>query len=104
MRLRVNGWKTLKSRYRSPYGEIDIIMQKPDRLLFVEVKFTNKTGDNAIETVVPQFRQRRRIYDTAKHFLIEHPSMAQFEMRFVIAIVQAYGRIEFIDDLFFDMI
>jgi putative endonuclease len=103
IRLRFKGWYLLKSRYRCPYGEIDLIMQKPERLLFVEVKFTNQTKDDALEQILPSLRQRRRIYNSANYFLSEQPDMKEYEMRFVVALVRPYARIQFIDDHFFDM-
>lgn len=103
IRLRCKGWHLLKSRYRCPYGEIDLIMQKPERLLFVEVKFTSQTNHDAIEQVLPSPRQRRWIYDSANYFLAEQPDMHQYEMRFMVALVRPYARIQFIDDHFFDM-
>ena len=102
-RLRCKGWRMLQSRYRSAYGEIDLIMQKPERLLFIEVKFTSQTSHDAIEQVLPSPRQRRRIYDSANYFLTEQPDMHQYEMRFTVALVRPYARIQFIDDHFFDM-
>ena len=103
-RLRCKGWRMLQSRYRSAYGEIDLIIQKPQRLLFVEVKYTSQTDDDALEQILPASRQRRRIYDTANYFLSEHPAMSLYEMRFVVALVRPYGRIRFIEDHFFDTI
>lgn len=104
LRLRLNGWKPLKLRYRCPYGEIDLIMQKPGKLLFVEVKYTSQASDDELEKVLPQARQQRRIYDTAQHFLSTYPELSQVEMQLFIALVRPYGRIKFIDGHFFDMI
>ncbi len=78
-------------------------MQKPEKLLFVEVKFTNQTKDDALEQILPSLRQRRRIYNSANYFLSEQPDMKEYEMRFVVALVRPYARIQFIDDHFFDM-
>jgi putative endonuclease len=103
IRLRFKCWYLLKSRYRCPYGEIDLIMQKPEKLLFVEVKFTNQTKDDALEQILPSLRQRRRIYNSANYFLSEQPDMKEYEMGFVVALVRPYARIQFIDDHFFDM-
>ena len=32
MRLRLKGWRKLAARYRNSFGEIDLIMSKPQRL------------------------------------------------------------------------
>jgi putative endonuclease len=102
MRLRLKGWSKLASRYRNAYGEIDLIMRKPHQLLFVEVKYTSATSDETLETVLPQPRQQQRIVNAAKGFLAENPDYHNDEMRIVVALVQPYGRLRFIDDLFFD--
>ena len=102
-RLRRKGWRMLQSRYRSTYGEIDLIMQKPERLLFVEVKFTSQTSDDALEQILPASWQRQRIYSSANYFLSEYPAISLYEMRFVVALVHPNGRIRFIEDHFFDM-
>ena len=102
MRLRLKGWRKLASRYRNAYGEIDLIMGKPHQLLFVEVKYTSTTSDDMLETVLPQPRQQQRNVNAAKGFLAENPDHQNDEMRIVVALVQPYGRVRFIDDLFFD--
>ncbi len=103
MRLRLKGWHKIAARYRNSYGEIDLIMGKSQRLLFVEVKYTTSLSDDALETVLPQPRQQQRIVNAAKGFLAEYPKHQNDEMQFVVALVRPYGRIRFIHDHFFDM-
>lgn len=53
---------------RGPKGEVDLIMEDDDFLVFVEVRF--RAGDDfghALETVDP--RKQRRISATALHYL-----------------------------------
>jgi putative endonuclease len=41
--LKKKGWKILQAGYRSPYGEIDLICEDKNELVFVEVK--TRTSD-----------------------------------------------------------
>jgi len=103
MRLRLKGWRKLAARYRNSFGEIDLIMSKPQRLLFVEVKYTTSISDDALEAVLPSPRQQKRIINAAKGFLAEYPDHQNDEMQIVVALVRPYGRIRFINDHFFGM-
>ena len=94
------GWTPLATRYRCAYGEIDLIMGKKGRLLFVEVKYTATNRDDQLETVLPRPHQQQRITNAAKYFLAENPSRAEDEMAFVVALVRRWGRIRFIYDDF----
>ena len=98
--LWLKGWTPLATRYRCAYGEIDLIMGKSGRLLFVEVKYTTASHDNQLETVLPRPHQQQRITNAAKYFLAENPSRAEDEMAFVVALVRRWGRIRFIYDDF----
>ena len=59
----------LAKNYYSRFGEIDIIAQKDDLIVFVEVK-TRKTKYFSIATVVNKSKQRK-IAKTAKRFILE---------------------------------
>ena len=98
--LWLKGWTPLATRYRCAYGEIDLIMGKKGRLLFVEVKYTTASHDNQLETVLPRPHQQQRITNAAKYFLAENPARAEDEMAFVVALVRRWGRIRFIYDDF----
>ena len=36
--LRLKGWRLLAQRYKSPVGEVDLVMRKGDVTAFIEVK------------------------------------------------------------------
>ena len=98
--LWLKGWTPLATRYRCAYGEIDLIMGKKGRLLFVEVKYTATNRADQLETILPRPHQQQRITNAAKYFLAENPSRAEDEMAFVVALVRRWGRIRFIYDDF----
>jgi putative endonuclease len=52
--LRLRGYRVLERNYRVPQGEIDIIVQKGDMLVFVEVKARkDDSHGTALEAVSP---------------------------------------------------
>lgn len=77
--LILKGHRILCMRYKTPVGEIDIVAQKGNRLVFVEVK-ARKRLDDALESVSQTMR--RRIARAAGHFISGHPSVAGLQMRF----------------------
>ena len=66
--LQRNGLSLIERNYRCRYGEIDLIMQDDDTLVFVEVRYrnSNKFGD-AAESV--DGNKRRKLVFTANHYL-----------------------------------
>lgn len=81
--LSQRGMTCLERRYRSPYGEIDLIMLSGETLVFVEVKARRaKTLYETQLTVTPL--KQRRINQTALNFISQHPEHAHRLMRFDI--------------------
>ena len=64
--LRQAGWNILKQRYKTPYGEIDIIAKRHDWCIFTEVK-ARASAEDALYAV--STRQQRRIAQAAQHFI-----------------------------------
>ncbi len=77
--LQAQGYQILASRFRTRYGEIDIVAQSQNLLAFVEVKARARLVDAAY-AVTP--RQQARINEAARAWLMDHPEHADFEMRF----------------------
>jgi putative endonuclease len=77
--LMAKGYRILAKRFRTPYGEIDIVARKRNLLAFVEVK-ARASLDDAAYAVTP--RQQARIIDAAQAWLMAHPEHAEFELRF----------------------
>ena len=92
------GWKIVLIRHKTPYGELDLIAEKPHRLLIVEVKFTHHAGSWHVETTLPNKKQRQRILDATQHFLIESPAYASHGIVFAIAIVRKSGEVRYVYD------
>ena len=77
--LMAKGYRILAKRFRTPYGEIDLVARKRNLIAFVEVK-ARATLDEAAYAVTP--RQQARIIDAAQAWLMAHPEHAEFELRF----------------------
>ena len=82
--LRLKGYKILEQRFKTPGGEIDLIAQKKDVLVFVEVK-SHKDPEAALYAV--NERSRRRIETAARHYIAEHEDIAEMDMRFDVMVV-----------------
>jgi putative endonuclease len=77
--LMAKGYRILAKRFRTPYGEIDIVARRRNLLAFIEVK-ARATLDDAAYAVTP--RQQARIINAAQAWLMAHPEHADFEQRF----------------------
>ena len=77
--LMAKGYRILAKRFRTPYGEIDLVARKRNLIAFIEVK-ARASLDDAAYAVTP--RQQRRIIDAAQAWLMAHPEHAEFELRF----------------------
>lgn len=81
--LMLKGYKILAQRYKSPFGEIDLVARKGKVLVAVEVKFRkNGKGDfgHVLETV--HAKNRIRVERAFLHFIAHRPDLAVLEMRF----------------------
>ena len=77
--LMAKGYRILAKRFRTPYGEIDIVARKRSLIAFIEVK-ARANFDEAAYAVTP--RQQARIINAAQAWLMAHPEHAEFEQRF----------------------
>ncbi|MDY6787568.1 MAG: YraN family protein [candidate division WOR-3 bacterium] len=71
----------IERNYYSPFGEIDIIVEEDRTIVFIEVKYreSRRMGKPA-ESV--DFRKKRRIVLSARHYMMKHPRLAQHNIRF----------------------
>lgn len=67
-----HGYALIRRNYRTPYGEIDLILRSPEgELVFVEVKARTGTYFGYPERAVDA-RKRRHIVRSAYHYLEEN--------------------------------
>lgn len=86
--LEAHGYQTLAVRYRTPYGEIDIITKKENLLVFVEVK--TRKSYAAMATALTS-HQHQRATQAAEHFLSTYPCSDLFDIRFDAIMVNQNG-------------
>lgn len=85
--LKVKGYKILERRYKTPIGEIDLIVQKNNIIVFVEVK-ARQTKALALESIT--FNMRQRIGRAASYYM-GHKNLDGCDMRFdVIAVFPSF--------------
>ena len=70
---------------RSQFGEIDLIMKRGRRLVFVEVKF--RTGKGISEQSLPNHRQRQQIERGAIWFQDRHSRLANWNPAIEIFVI-----------------
>lgn len=66
--LQQQGLKLITQNYRSRFGEIDIIMQDQDVLVFIEVRLRKSTGFGGAAASIDA-RKQQRIISTAQQYI-----------------------------------
>lgn len=67
--LESKGYVLISVRYKTPHGEIDLLMKDGDVIVAVEVKYRKYESDS-FECITP--RQQKRIENALLHYLSEH--------------------------------
>lgn len=81
--LRLKGYRVLARRYKTPAGEIDLIVKRGRRVVFVEVKERPEEGA-AIEAVTAT--TRKRIARAAALWVAHHPAASALDHRFDVVL------------------
>lgn len=77
--LRLRGYKLRARRYKTPLGEIDLVVERAQTLVFVEVKL-RRTLDGAAEAI--NLRNQKRVRAAAELYLQAYPQYNNHDMRF----------------------
>lgn len=83
------GYKILERNFKAPFGEIDIIAQKKETLIFVEVKSEFSNEELLAEEKV-NLRKREKIFKVAEYFLLKNSEKLSKikEIRFDVMVVK----------------
>ncbi|MCP5038262.1 MAG: hypothetical protein GY945_11760 [Rhodobacteraceae bacterium] len=84
-------------RWRGTRGEIDLVARDDDGLVFIEVK---KARDFARAAERLSQAQMKRIYAAASEFLASEPMGQNTPVRFDVALVNASGQMQVIENAF----
>ena len=82
--LMLKGYRILARRYRTPAGEIDLIVKRGKLVAFVEVKARHSMAA-AADALTPT--AERRIATAADLWLARHPAATGLTMRFDLVLV-----------------
>jgi len=98
--LREHGARLLERNYRSRRGEIDLIVQHSDSVVFVEVRYRRNTYyGSAAESV--DARKQSRLIACAQYYLQNCPHLARLPCRFdVVSINGSNGTLDWIRNAF----
>ena len=91
------GYTVWYRRYKTPHGEIDVIITRQDVLAFVEVKHRQSMYSARISITD---HQKQRMYNTALFFLQHHPAYRQHAtLRFDAVCIQDRHRMVHITNI-----
>jgi len=89
------GMQIVARRWRGQGGEIDLVARDGNGLVFIEVK---KSRNHARAAERLSMRQIRRLYDAAGEYMATCPDGLNTNARFDVALVDAVGRIEILEN------
>ncbi len=96
--LKLKGYKILETRYKTKFGEIDLIISKKDVIAFVEVK-ARKDKSQALESVTPKMQER--ITQAAMYYISQN-NVCDYDLRFDVVTVSptflGFNHIEHLDN------
>ena len=84
--LLLNFYWLLARRFRTPFGEIDLIAQKKNQLIFIEIKSRN----NFTHREVISTKQKERITSSAQFFILKNKKYQNFYVRFDVIFINKY--------------
>jgi len=84
--LEYQGLKLLTRNYHASGGEIDLIMQDGETIIFIEVRYrANSYHHNPAESIDPE--KCRRIINTSQRFLQANRKMTALDCRFDVIVL-----------------
>lgn len=89
--LRLKGYRILERRFKTPVGEVDLIVSKADVISFVEVKY-RPTVDEAAFAITPH--QQQRIVRAAQFYGMKNPKIHNRILRFDALLISKKGWIQ----------
>ena len=78
------GFTLIARRYKTKFGEIDLVLKRENQIIFMEVK--TRSRKFPIEELITQ-RQLDRNYAAAEFFLAQFPEYSNYDCRFDVIIL-----------------
>jgi putative endonuclease len=85
--LQNQGWRLITRNWRCRWGELDLVCEKPGRLMLVEVKGRRPGSRDGAGTTALRGAQRLRLRRAWACWLVDHPERAAWPVEFVAALV-----------------
>lgn len=87
--LMLKAYAPVTMRYKTPVGEIDLVVRRGKTLVFVEVKAraSHEAAAHAVHAT-----NQSRVVRAAQVFLQRHPAYASYQVRFDVCLVAWYKR------------
>ncbi len=85
--LQEQGYRLIKRNYQCPLGEIDIIAQDGDELVFVEVRARSSSAFGTPQETI-DWRKRQRLRHLASYYLSRHGTQGNRPCRFDVLAVR----------------
>ena len=95
--LSLKGYRLLARRYRTPLGEIDLVVRRGNLVAFVEVKARASFVD-ALEAVGAA--SERRIVGAADLWRAKHPDATDLDLRFDMVLITPWRLPKHLPDAF----
>jgi putative endonuclease len=95
--LQQQGLRTVTRNYRTPRGELDLVMQDGETLVFVEVRYRKDGGFGGAAESVHRSKQQR-VIAAAQHYL-QRLGLTHRACRFDVALLGC-DKIDWIKDAF----
>lgn len=101
--LEKKGFKLLERNFHCRFGEIDLIMQHNDSIVFVEVRYrrSNNFGSGA-ESVTAN--KQTKLIKTASAYLQQHAKLSKYPARFDVVSITGSVETNNINNIEFDWI
>lgn len=95
-RLMLKGYWPVASRFKTPVGEIDLIMRRGSKLVFVEVKYRNNL-ESGLYALQP--KQAGRLQKAAAYYLAGCPIRPHITLQFDLVAVTPRGGFHHLDNI-----
>lgn len=85
--LKNRGYKIIEKNFYCRYGEIDIIAQDGDYIVFIEVKYRKNCNMGSPETAV-DYNKKKHIIQSAQYYLYSRYNRNDIPARFDVVAIQ----------------